>query len=385
MTRPGDFQALFLICFLLIPIQIFSQGEQILIMNSTSDCKRWEDGPLTWEDFQGKPFYTLDVPSDLSFILGFESEKLRIQDTTLIHLKATAYFLKDESWVNPSAKSDINLLFNQVIFDIIELYRRRMHNEMNQLSSYYQAQSYLHIYNNKIHQEIQELRNMMELGNFSFAIKKKNDEIQKELVNILEDKFPNFRRSAFGMGMHAGFGAGLLTGSLGNHFQTSKNLLYGFDFGYRNLVLYLTASLNYNSVIENYEERNNWEKGTRTGIAIMESSFGYNIYDGNKFKVAPFAGIALIEISNREIKSDTANEFRMVDYYNAIAGLNLDFKLRKRFNFYPRGSAFREYVETDIRVRLFVLPAYYYPDLKGYSVNLTIGMNGFLNFIRMNN
>jgi len=362
----------------LFPLQVLSQ-------EFISNFKSWNEGPLSWDDFQGKPFYSLDVPSDLSFILGYESEKLRIKDTTLIHLKGTAYFIKNESWITPSAKSDINLLFNQITFDIIELYRRRMHNEINQLSIYFQSQGVLDMFNKKIHQEIEELKNMMYQGNFSYAIQKKNDEIQNELTLVQENTFPNFRRSAFGIGMHAGFGAGLLTGSLGKHFETTRNLMYGFDFGYKKLVLFLTGSITWSSVIKDYQEKNFWEKGTRAGVAIIEASVGYNILDGSKIKLAPFAGLSLIEISNREANEEEAMDFRMVDDNNLIAGLNLDYKLRKRFNFFPRGSAFKEYVETDIRVRLYILPANYYPDLKGYSINLTIGMNGFANFLRMNN
>lgn len=363
---------------LLIPLQVLTQ-------EFLTNYKSWEDGPLTWDDFKGKPLYNQNFPSDFDFILGFQTEKIRLHDTTLINFKANAVFIRDGSWVNPSAKSDINLLFNQVIFNVIELYRRKMQIEMNTVQFSFQANGYLDHYYKKIHQEIYDLQNLMSQGNFTYALQKKNSEVLSDLENSRQDAFPPVRRSAFGMGMHAGFGFGLLTGSLGNHFQTSKNILFGFDFGYRNLVLYLTGSLNYSSVIENYEERNHWEKGLRTGIAIMESSLGYNLVDGSKFKVAPFAGISLIEVSNREIKDDSVNDFRMVNYYRLIGGINLDYKWRKRFNLYPKASSFKEYVETDIRLRLYILSANYYSDLKGYSINLTIGMNGFMNFLRLNN
>jgi hypothetical protein len=367
----------FLISLILLPLYVFNQ--EII-----SNYKTWDEGQLTWDDFQAKPFSTLDMPSDFSFILGFETEKLKIKDTTLIHLKATAYFIKDASWINPSAKSEINLLFNQVIFDNVELNRRRMQKEMNALKFSFQANGYLDIYYKRINQEIHELQNLIQQGNFTYAIQKKSSEVRNELSSEKLAIFPPFHRSAFGFGMHAGFGVGFLTGSLGRHFQTTRNLLLGFDMGYKNLVLYLNGSLNYGSVVKNYMENYFWQRGMRTGIAIMEASMGYNVLDGSKFKIAPFAGISLIEISKRENKDETTNDFRMVDYNRLIGGINLDYKWRKRFNFSPSASSFKEYVETDVRLRLYFLMANYYLNLNGYSINLTLGVNGFANFLRLN-
>jgi hypothetical protein len=70
--------------------------------------------------------------------------------------------------------------------------------------------------------------------------------------------------------------------------------------------------------------------------------------------------------------------------YNIILGLNTDYKIRKRIKLVPSSSfGVKEYSETSVRARLYVSRANYSDDLNGYSINLTLGLCGFGNMLKM--
>jgi len=342
--------------------------------------KSWNEGAITWDDFQGKPFITLIQKSYFAYYFGYEREKLRSNDTTIIRLKAYSFFVKDQSWINPDFKNETYLFYNQLIFDIIEIYRREFQNEIYKINWIYQADQILNNYLYKIDQDIEELENLTLQGNFIYVLQKRRAEIDNKLSDTKDDLKLPIHQSGTGIGAHAGLSIAGLTGSLANYFSPGFGFNFGFDFGFKNFVLYFNGNLNWNHVKQNYSEKNYWEKDTKTGIAIMEVSLGYNIINGSKFKLAPFAGISLIEISNQEIEDDElSKDFRMVDKNNLVFGMNLDFKLRKRFELIPAMNVFRENTETDLRARLYFIPVDFYPDLRGYSINLSIELNGFIN------
>jgi len=113
-------------------------------------------------------------------------------------------------------------------------------------------------------------------------------------------------------------------------------------------------------------------------FAVGDISYGYAFLDNSKLKLAPFAGFGLTEFSGQN-RDNKENGLRMVDY-NIIFGVNVDYKLRtkiKPFSYMP------EKVETSIRARLYVTKANFSTDMNGYTVNLTIGLCGFGNMIRL--
>lgn len=170
--------------------------------------------------------------------------------------------------------------------------------------------------------------------------------------------------------MNAGFGAGLLTGSLGDHFTPTFNFIFGFDFAYRNSILYVNATLAGDKVKKDYRSERSWYEGQRAGVAIMDISYGYAIVDNERIKLSPFAGLGVTEFTGTN-KDDKENGLRMVDY-SMVFGINTGYKLWTRLKLVPN-FGIKEKVDTSIRARLYITHANYQEDLQGYSINLTIG------------
>jgi len=342
--------------------------------------KDWAEGKLTWHDFS--EIKSNQGISELKYFLGYNTDKLRFGDTTVLRNVAKCYMDKRLSWINPDFKTEQYLRYNQVIFNIVEIYRRRLQYELDRIHSFYEIDGkFTYIYNS-CNTEIDKFHNESNGGQNLNSIVFWEQKTARELEFNLDMKIPEFENRNFGYALHAGFGSGFFTGSLGDHFAPTFNFIFGFDFTYKNSILYLNGTLAGDKVKNDYISDNNWYKGQHSNVAIIDVSYGYAVFDNAKIKVSPFAGLGITEFTG-ENKDDNENGLRIVDY-NVILGLNIDYKLRTRLNLVPNSYlGVKEKVETSIRTKFYITRANYFEDLKGYSINLTIGLSGFGNVIRI--
>jgi len=342
--------------------------------------KNWRDGKLTWQDFSEKE--SNQGVSELKYFFSYNADKLKFGDTTVIRIKAKGYMDKKISWINPAFKKEQYLRYNQVIFDIIEVHRRRLQVEIDKAKTYHEIeQKFNQVYkicNNEIEEFSQESNKGQDLNSISFWEQK----ISVELQFQSDKEIPEYKNGNFGYAFHAGFGPGFFSGSLGEHFTPTFNFIFGFDFAYKKSILYLTGTLAGSKVRKDYLSDENWIENQRANMAILDISYGYALIDNEKIKLSPFAGLGITELTG-ENKDDKENGLRMVDY-NMIFGINTDYKINTRLKFVPNSYiGEKEKVETSIRARIYITRVNYYEDLQGYSINLAIGLCGFGNMIRV--
>jgi len=102
-------------------------GKQITRQNIDRDnVIYWsESRRLTWDDFQGQPIPGGgSVVSEISAQNPASIQKRNVFSKTA--LTAECFFDKRSSWVDRARATDELLLYNQTIFDIYELYTRRL-------------------------------------------------------------------------------------------------------------------------------------------------------------------------------------------------------------------------------------------------------------------
>jgi hypothetical protein len=86
--------------------------------------KEWLDGKLTWEDFTERTGG--QNISELSYFLGYNTGKQKQGDTVIVRNVAYSYMDRNLSWINPAYKTEQQLRYNQIIFDIVETYKRKL-------------------------------------------------------------------------------------------------------------------------------------------------------------------------------------------------------------------------------------------------------------------
>ncbi len=344
--------------------------------------KEWKEGRLSWEDFSERENATF--ASYLQYDIFYKPERSKFGDTTIYRIVAYCTMDRQLSWVDRDLKSDELLRYNQVIFDIVEKYRRKLEVDLNSLSFNLGAEEMFHRLIGQCRRDISQLETTTNHGRDLTSLPVFEERIAKELQYIIPDpEIPHFNVGKLGYGVHIGLGSGYFTGSLGDHFTPVYDLIFGFDVAWGRITLFLNATLGFDKVKLDYRPDLYWHKGQRTNVAIGEASLGYAVIDNKDFKLAPFAGYGFTEFSHVTFvdKNRTQTDIQMSDG-NIIFGVNADYKRKTILTLAP--SYFRRGERTvfSFRARLYVAKADYFADLKGYSINFSLGVCGFGNMLK---
>ncbi|HEX2396035.1 MAG TPA: hypothetical protein VHI78_11870 [Bacteroidales bacterium] len=353
-------------------------SEDIII--AQDDKKFWNQGKLSWEDFQ--EYHSAIKASELKYFIGYKTEKQKYGDTIVMRIATYGFIDRNLSWINSDYKTDQYLRYNQVIFDIVELYRRKIQYEIDRTKYPYEIENRINTMYSACSHEIDQFSQEAEYGKNLTTIMFWEVKTRNELNTTSAEEMPVYSAGKLGYGMHAGLGSGIFTGTLGQHFSPTFNLIFGFDLAYKKTVFYFNGTLGSDKVRKDYSGNTEWLKAEHASMAIIELSVGYALIDNSKFKIAPFGGFAVLELSKRDDEQHKGN--LNMESYQAIFGINTDFKYRTRISLVAGTFAgFKEKSEYSLRTRLYLARGNYYDDLKGFSINLSIGICGFGNVLRL--
>lgn len=342
--------------------------------------KEWSDGKLTWQDFSERE--SSQGVSELKYVLGYHTDKQKFGDTVILRNKAICYMDKNLSWINPAYKTDQYLRYNQVIFDIVEIHRRRLQFELDRLNFHFnidETLKHIHILSNEeIDRFNQESKGGQDLSVIAIWERKTKEKLRNSHANNI----PEIETRNFGYGLHAGLGSGFSTGSLNEHFDRNLNFMFGFDIAYKKSILYLNGTFAISNIKKDYMSDISFYEDQRAYVTLLDISYGYALIDNDRFKISPFAGLGITEYSTDGMDEDDNGLW--INDYNILFGINTDYKIRTRLKLLPNPFfGVKEKVETSIRARLYVARAKFYGDLQGYTINFSIGLCGFGNMIHL--
>lgn len=351
---------------------------QISFLYAQENEKNRSLNKLTWDDFQEKE--EAEGASRLDYLFGFHMiDKKRINDTIFHGLIDTyAYVDKRKSWVNKNYKNSQYLRYNQVVFDITELHRRKLQNHLNSINVAFEANIIFNEYQTNLKNEINRFQKQSKRGKNLNTIAFWEDLIAEQLSQQKVINTPTINKKNLGLGMFVGLDTGMFTDKLHEHFENNAlNLIYGFDVAYKKHILFINGTLGSSKTKKDFTiAQNNWPNNKKTIIALIDLSYGYALIDNKSIKFSPFTGLGITEISVSNNNSDEG--LRLVDY-NLIFGINTDYKIWKRVNLIPNLMGGRGYNETSIRMKLFASKANYTSAINGYSINLAVGISWFGN------
>ena len=118
------FSRLIVLLVFLISSSAFAQKFRTLDVQEYQ--KYWETGPLAVEDFRGKEPAQGSAASHLSYKLGYFPEKIKRPDTTIYRFAAYSFMDRNVSWLSAEEKSRQVLPYYQALFNLVELYERRL-------------------------------------------------------------------------------------------------------------------------------------------------------------------------------------------------------------------------------------------------------------------
>lgn len=196
-----------------------------------------------------------------------------------------------------------------------------------------------------------------------------------------------YKQNKWGMGFEFFSGYGIFTGDLGKCF--TNNIPFGveFDINYKKLVLYLRDYIGFGKTLRDMAFGEfTWKEDSRSSIVMGGATLGYHIIDNRFARIAPFAGINATYVSATEKdKKEMGAEYETIGPAGAsvTAGLNIDFKLRKRKQVQVQYMPVNEYTFIRLRFEYNHPPfAGKYDAYAGNIYNITLGVGGFASKIK---
>jgi hypothetical protein len=366
---------IFLLLFLTNSLPFFAQ---------ISSHRLWEEGPLTWQDFQGKPFKTLDLAFEAKTYLGYKSDKVKSNDTTFQILRAYAYLERNESWVSPSAKNDYTLKYAQLLFNYLEIYKRKLQHKLYQVETIYDAEASLQNINKTYEHELEEVKNLTNSGTDMYVI----DSLMKETKLELKKTAYNFSpsvgivRGNHGFAMSIGMGYSLMLGGVKQNFDNVINFfVFDMEYLYRKSSFGFVGSFGSTTVQTDFFDEKNWKSNTKSSHFFGGVYYGYKIYENNKWRLIPTIGIGGVEFSHPD---NNQNNKLTLSSTHIQLGIGAEFRLfNKNITMYPTPAGYgftqvKYLSEWVLKPRLNFSPANY-KNFSGSVINfaLTIGYSGY--------
>lgn len=344
----------------------------------------WVKDGLAWEYFKDTVPQNSENASELSYFISYKNETMRNNDTLVERVKVTAGIDCDKSWVQSGMKSNQLLKYNQVAFDIVEFYRRKAQYEMNRIMSVKQADS---IYTETLNQcriRIENLRKMTAEGKNTAELQKWDNKIEIELAMYpKEEILPAIIPGIFSYGMAVGLAYGNYSGSLRDYYTGYPMFSLGFDIGIGKPVIRVIGNIGFSQLKQALiHDEITQVKGTWVNAAIIEASLDFPVFLNSKHRLAPFLGYGVFENSFPEEDSISSS---MIDY-KPVFGFVYDFRLKTSMKMLPmhNKSNYRESHLSNLRVRFYMAPIDFRPDILGMSYNLSIGLSWIAGKFKVN-
>lgn len=341
--------------------------------------KYWRDGKLTWEDFKGKQ--SKKHTTNLAYIITYKSGEKTVNNTTYRGVFSDAYIDKSLSFVHPNLKSDSYLHYNQVLFNLIELEKRKFQQRIYKSNNHFNFDSLLSDSKNQLERKIYDFQEASAYGIADKIIEKWLIKTEKQLKDTENFIIPNYKKSNWSYGMNGGLDFGFFSGNYNSYFNNTIAFAFGFEFSYKKVFMALNMSLTNSKVnkdlIVNSLQIPLSERATN---AQLNGAFGYEIYTKDKFRITPFVGYGFTTFG--EVSKNKDKEEILTGSFSA--GLNFDFKNKKKVNLFPVVANYGEEGFSYFRARVFVNKSNFNPNFNGYIINIGLLFGIEASFIHLN-
>lgn len=335
--------------------------------------KYWKDGELTWDDFQAKP--TKNSTINLAYVLMYKTDKKEFENIQYYGVFADAYMDKSLSFVHNNIRDYYQLKYNQVIFNLVEIYRRKLQQRIFKIDNNFEISSLLQDVKSQLSRKVQDFQDE---GNYGIQREVTDEWLSATYEDLEKSKpfeIPDFRKSNWTYGMFGGIDFGMYNGDFDPLFNNTLAMVLGFEFSYKKIFMGLNMSFTNSKLNGNLMDGSlNIPQGEKATIGLLNTYFGYPIIDSKKIRVMPFAGYGVHFIGEVGDVGDREE----IATGTSVFGLNIDFKNKKSVGFTPTLFGLKEEGFTYFRARIFLNNSNFNSNLKGTSLNigLSFGLEG---------
>lgn len=326
----------------------------------------WDEGPLTWDDLNFKSprdFRTCD----LTFRWMMESKKQRTSWNTIQYTPVPRVALdKAVSWHNTERQYPFALTYDQAIFDLNELYFRKMLQEEYSKDNKRSTNELYSFYSNLSRTRWSELSDETDDGMDSTMVAYHAAKIAAELAEISYPDVLDHRIGDESVYMSIGFAGNMLFGDAAKTFSPAYGIDLSSYFGKKRHVVMAFMSASSGTCLKDFTyDYKILRSGDSYNHMNLGVAYGYTVYDGSTFTVIPLAGIGLRGITWQDKEGEKPVDAELNSFI-LYGGVEARLKLHRIIYdsaTHEHGLSFRAFMSRDFSV------------LSAFSLNFMVSYN----------
>ncbi len=299
------------------------------VAGGNDDIKLWSEGPLAWSDFHQLLPPTSSEASRLEVELSATPMENGGNATSSVRLEARAIMHRNASATSTAQSTPERLRYHQLQFDLLELMRRNLQEEINTGIDGATVERRLKHYQDLYYQRARQIAQETKNGTLEAAVASWEDNIEKQLLDVGTPQVPHVTAMQGCYGVYAGVGYDSPTGSLRDNFGGSFMFHVGLTGGFKRLRFKTDVAFgqpsyrndNIFNVAPDAEGRPLQGNSSSNATHIMASvQLGYTIVNHNRLSITPNVG-GFYNRYNWEVanyswdKDDDGNDVEAANFY----------------------------------------------------------------------
>jgi hypothetical protein len=312
--------------------------------------------------------------SEFYYQIGYEVHPTSLFGQPVI--ESFCLMFRNMSWVSKTAQNERTLVYNQVLFDLVEVHTRQMKAKLIALGFdrrfKQQARQIEYLTNSELGDEVNRFRAETGGGDDVSALER----WEKQIVQRLHDVpalVTTYHSSKIGFGIFAGGGGILATGPLAQTFSPAGGIAFGIDIAFRQTILMVHPTLYNGTLRAGFSHQNQtWDKDLPVRPRLLEVGLGQVVYDAPRTRLIPYVGYLLLDLTPRDRNDERYKGLSLVSHM-PTAGVVFDIKLAAN----TRKPDHSDDSFLFIRTKVSYSPILNAKPFSGGLLNLQVGFGGF--------
>lgn len=372
---------------------------------SNDDIKLWSDGPLTWSDFH----QLMPPTSSESSRLEVELSATPQESGATARLEARAIMHRNASATSEAQSTPERLRYHQLQFDLLELMRRNLQQEINNGIDGATVEKRLKYYQDLYRQRARQVANETKNGALEAAVSSWEENIESQLAALGIPQVPQVTTMQGCYGIYAGVGYDMPTGKLHDNFGGSIMFHVGLTGGYKRFRVKADVAFgqpsyrndNIFNVAPDEEGRPLQGNNSSNATHIMASvQLGYTVLNHGRLSITPNVGGFYNrygwDIANyswdkdedgHDVRTITGIEKRNLNNFSFIASVDFDINFSSRVtNTSLTGATHRERWTSSLRITPWVAHSKFNkcdPSVSGVHLGINVSYLGLARLFRL--
>ncbi len=372
---------------------------------SNDDIKLWSDGPLTWSDFHQLMPPTSSEASRLEVELSATPQ----ESGATARLEARAIMHRNASATSEAQSTPERLRYHQLQFDLLELMRRNLQQEINNGIDGATVEKRLKYYQDLYRQRVRQIAQETKNGALEAAVSSWEENIESQLATLGTPQVPQVTTMQGCYGIYAGVGYDMPTGKLHDNFGGSIMFHVGLTGGYKRFRIKADVAFgqpsyrndNIFNIAPDEEGRPLQGNNSSNATHIMASvQLGYTVLNHGRLSITPNVGGFYNrygwDIANyswdkdeegRDVRTITGVEKRNLHNFSVIASIDFDINFSSRVtNTSLTGATHRERWTSSLRITPWVAHSKFNkcdPSVSGVHLGINVSYLGLARLFRL--